>query len=152
MFLGASPQCAAADLPLSLHPARLAANYVQGVWNQSIMQAGRERLLRIASAAASAQALVAGGRAGGGGSSSNNSRSSSSSRSSTTTTGTGGPAGAPLLIADFVVGSRAEWQKRFVQQYLGSQQGGASAGAAGRMLVLLSLCVWEVDPNSVWPR
>ncbi|KAL4444045.1 hypothetical protein ABPG75_011782 [Micractinium tetrahymenae] len=116
------------------------ANHIQGTWNQSIMQAGLERLLQLTSAARSAQGPPAGDSSGSGGS--HNGSTDGIGRAAE-------PPSAPPFVADFVVGSRAEWQQRLVRQYLNSQLSGGTAGAAGRMLVLLSLCVWEV--SAVWP-
>lgn len=126
------------------------------------MQAGLERLMHLTSAALSAAPLAEGGGGDGvstGSGSSSHSRkshSSSSSSSNKRSTGSGGsgasggPSPAPPLVVDFVVGSRAEWQQRFVRRYLDSQLSNGTAGAAGRTLVLLSLCVWEV--GALWPR
>lgn len=52
------------------------------------------------------------------------------------------------LIVDFLIGSTAAWQTRFVRAYTASQLSG-SGRAGQRTLMLLSLCYWEY---SVWPR
>ena len=111
------------------------ANHVQGEFNKSLVAGGLRHLLHLSAAAAASSA-------GGGATATDEGSVGSNS-------GSGSGSSGPGLIADFVIGSRAVWQQKWVGQYFEGQLGPDSAWRQ-RTLLLLSICMWE--DRDVWPR